>query len=142
MQQHIRSGMYSDQYEKFSFSAEQFERMKVEEHEFMYQGRLYDIVKTESCGAIITITCINDDNEKLLIVELSNYLLQIPRSESAPNDGNTTTLLKFLQTAFIVPAKHPLIFPLINSDPFYYTLYHYQSPSSYLLYSPPESVLS
>ncbi len=139
MKEQIFTATLSAQYKFFSFSSNEFESMKVEEDEFIYEGKMYDIVKAVSRGAIVTVSCIYDRKETNIIAILGDFLSQGTHSERTPYPGNTITLLKFLQTVFIVPSMHIAFSPPINMNPSRYPIYIYKSPSLYLLDSPPES---
>lgn len=143
MKQLIRSGMFSAQYETFTFAPAQLELLKVEPHEFVYGGKMYDIVKTSSDGELVTVICIQDEREKELISQFSKYLSHSASSHQSPGQGNSTaSLLHFLQTVFITPCSQLTVINEIAAQGSFYQLTIYQWPASTLFNPPPESVHS
>ena len=141
MKKLIRSGKFTDHYETMQFSAQRFEKLKVDAHEFVFEGKMYDIVKIVDEGILITVTCILDEKEKELISKLGNYLYK--NQSSQENSGSSSvSLLKFLQSVFIaapagmVPANQSVLLPS------FYLLCIYQCPLSAVINPPPESVIS
>ncbi|MEO6165921.1 MAG: hypothetical protein ABIO46_11385 [Chitinophagales bacterium] len=141
MKKLIRNGKFTDHYETLSFTEQQFEKLKIDDHEFLYDGKMYDIVKIVAEGASLTITCILDEKEKELIGKLGNYLYK--NQSSHENAGNSSgSLLKFLDTVFIgVPGSTVTAgqSAILSS---FYRLYFYQCPLSAVINPPPESVVS
>ncbi|MGB3075099.1 MAG: hypothetical protein WBB36_07250 [Chitinophagales bacterium] len=139
----IRSGLVDDHYAVLTFPADQFESMKVETHEFVYEGERYDIVNEVTSGDKIIVTCIQDEKEAALISSLRSYLGKDDSAPQNPAPGNNSiNLFKFLQTDFITAfSQH---FPTVSNSNINaaYSLFIYQWPITSLNNPPPESICS
>jgi hypothetical protein len=142
MKQLIRSGKFTDQYENFVFSSGELDELMVDAHEFLFEGKMYDIVSIQHDGAMVKVCCIRDDREKKLISEFGKYLSGNQTSNSSsPTGNNTASLLKFLQGAFLTSCPQNEFYRLEIPLIFIYQLCIYQSPSSSRLYPPPKALL-
>ena len=142
MKQLIRSGKFTEQYENFVFSAGQLDELMVDAHEFLFEGKMYDIVSIQHDGAMMKVCCIRDDREKKLISEFGKYLSGNHASNtSSPTGNNTASLLKFLQGAFLTSCPQNEFYRQEVSLIFIYKLCIYQSPASSRLYPPPKTLV-
>ena len=142
MKQLIRSGKFTDQYENFVFSSGELDEMMVDAHEFLFEGKMYDIVSIQHDGAMVKVCCIRDDREKKLISEFGKYLSGNQTSNSSsPTGNNTASLLKFLQGAFFFFFPQNEFYRHVVSMIFIYKLCIYQPPASSRLYPPPKTLV-
>jgi len=63
-----------------------------EENEFLYNGKLYDVVRQKTDGVKIIFYCINDTNEEKLIVELNRYA-NLNSNQNIPVKQKTNLLI-------------------------------------------------
>ncbi len=72
-----------------------------EEHEFEYQGQMYDVVDITEAGDSIRYLCYWDRPESRLHQQLEN-LLKRPANDDPVHTKNTERLLQFFQSLFCV----------------------------------------
>ena len=68
-------------------------RFKDDNKEFVYKGKLYDIVRQKSDGVNTVFYCINDKNEESLIEGLEEHI-QRNTDQNLPAKNNTSNLVK------------------------------------------------
>jgi len=68
-------------------------RYKDNNSEFVFKGKLYDIVRQKSDGSNIIFYCINDKNEECLIQGLEDHI-QRNSDQNLPAKNNTSNLVK------------------------------------------------
>ena len=108
-----------------------------EEHEFEYQGQMYDVVDVSIEGDSICYRCYQDQAESRLKEELRRLLARPLRDDSATAD-NTQRLMTFFQSLFCVE-KPSLAAPLWEkSSPRYFYTSPFGLPSGPPPVPPPE----
>lgn len=139
MKEMIRSGLLADHYVDLTFPAGQFAGMQIEDDEFVFDGEHYDIVKVVAAGPIVIVTCVQDTKESELVSSAGRYLdrdySSIPKTAAG---NNTITLLKLLQTVFIIPAADRIPAEISNPLLFASHLPIYQVPGLLIFNPPPE----
>ncbi|MCO6492228.1 MAG: hypothetical protein J5I98_27670 [Phaeodactylibacter sp.] len=108
-----------------------------EEHEFEYQGQMYDVVDVAIEGDSIRYRCYRDQAESRLKQEVKRLLANPLKSDPATAD-NTQRLIAFFQSLFCVE-KPSLAMPLREkSSPRYFYTSPFGLPSGPPPVPPPE----
>lgn len=139
MKEMIRSGLLSDHYLNLTFPASQFASLQMEDDEFVWNNDRYDIVKIVTAGSHVVITCIQDTKESALMNNAISYLgKDYTSSPKAAAGNNIISLLKLLQTVFVIPASDRA--PAERSDRQLLTAHLpiYQIPGIVIFSPPPE----
>ena len=136
MKQLIRSGRFSEQYETFHFSKNEFAKQKVNESELIVEKKIYDIVRIIEEASTVTVICIHDEKEEALL----GYLQMAVNANSSNEHSPAASLLQFLDTVFIIsPDIHQY---KSEEDSFLvpYCLTIYQAPAAAMGNPPPEYI--
>lgn len=143
MKEMIRTGELADYYAELTFPAHQFEQMKMDEHEFVYEGERFDIVSVRTAGDDVVVTCVQDAKESSLLRNAISCLDADYSSAPKPTAANNTVnLLKLLQTFFVMPAAEHAPVTVTGSLLFASQIPIYQIPCTVLYCPPPEHSLS
>jgi len=84
----------------------------MEEDEFRYHGKMYDIIKSEKQGNNNIFYCVNDKNEELLLSRFENYLKHHEDTNTPYQQKSHRILVQIIKEA--IP-EHPNIF-LFSED--------------------------
>lgn len=90
--------------------------------EFEYKGKMYDVLKKEITKASITILCMADEKETLLI---DNYL---KAQQHSSHHSSSTTLLKLLSQQYVMSSSSEILPPVLiakKTFPSYLTSLHF-----------------
>jgi hypothetical protein len=92
------------------------------DNEFEYEGKMYDVVKKEMNKAFITILCMADEKETILI---DNYL---KAQQHSSQHSSSTTLLKLLSQQYVMSFSSEILPPVLiakKNFPSYLTSLHF-----------------
>jgi hypothetical protein len=124
IKQKLKKGVPKNELFTFTFSEDEIEANKeiefIEEHEFRYKGKMYDIVYQQRQNGKIIYQCVSDEQETTLFAQLE----QLVEEQSKKNQEKNQQLFKLLNFQFIVSniSISKLIFPY---NEFSSNLYHY-----------------
>lgn len=89
MKMKIKSGVPDAELTILRFSRDQADGLKwMEDHEFRYEGRMYDVVKTTVDGEIVIYHCIHDEQESKLFSHLDNMVANELAKDKNTNPPN------------------------------------------------------
>jgi hypothetical protein len=95
---------------------------RIDDKEFSLSGKLYDIVRSQSCGDTTTFYCINDSKEEQLFANLDEHVKR-QMDTNGPLRNRANTLLKNLvkqaliyNYSFAVPESSALTYSLTNTN--------------------------
>lgn len=89
----IHSETFSAELQIFQLTFEEFERIKIHEHEFALQGEMFDIVWKESNGNTLTLYCYRDTDEEHLIMEFIGLLADKTTTHSTSTTASVHSFL-------------------------------------------------
>ncbi|HTX88144.1 MAG TPA: hypothetical protein VMC08_04080 [Bacteroidales bacterium] len=90
----IRSGESQDQEETLVIPVS--EVRWIDQKEFSYRGKLYDVVSCSFSGNTVTIKCINDRKEESLYSRYQTYFTSSPTDQIPGKPNNTKAMLYHL----------------------------------------------
>jgi hypothetical protein len=87
---------------------------RIDKHEFVYNGMLYDILSESTTGNTTTFNCINDVREEKLLAEFHNYLDQAVSHNNPFKAKHAQAMIRHLITLALVekPLIHPAQYPV------------------------------
>lgn len=105
----IKAGVPEAELTIFRFNPENLKQLKwVEDHEFIYQERMYDIVSTAYEGEIVIYHCLHDKQETRLFKDLNKLVANKLGKDKNSRDGNQTLVVNwFCQERNISPPNIP-----------------------------------
>jgi hypothetical protein len=96
MQEAIKD-LPENQLEKFSFTPEEFEKVKRNNREITVEGRMYDIANLQHINNIIIVWALHDEKEDSLL-SLITHLVEKPVEKGFP-----VQVFQFLGMMYVVP---------------------------------------
>lgn len=142
IKQRLKKGVSTDELFTFTFSKSEIENSKeiefIEEHEFRYKGKMYDIVYQESLNGKTVFQCVSDEQETMLFAQLDKLV----EEQSKSNQEKNQQLFKLLNFQFITSEVSivKLIPPLNELSA---NLYHYslKTWNSKIISPPPQPLI-
>jgi hypothetical protein len=93
---------------KFSFTVSDFEKLKISDDEFVYEGNLYDVKNFSLSGEKIAISAINDKEES----DIFNLINSVFNNEA---DDSSNVIIQLL-CIFYLPVNNENIIPLMMAE--------------------------
>ncbi|MBS1735934.1 MAG: hypothetical protein JSS98_04930 [Bacteroidetes bacterium] len=81
-----KGGINDDHIFVFKFSAHELRNnpeIEMEESEFKYKGKMYDIISMENKNEVITISCISDGSEDYLLSLMGNSFYKLQKEKTS-----------------------------------------------------------
>lgn len=88
--------------DKFTLSQKDFKEAKVEDHEVMVDGKMYDIARVQMRSDSVFVYCLHDEKEDDLLI-LVDYLVSCPVTKK---DSIPGVVMRFLSLTFLIPSTH------------------------------------
>ena len=83
-----------EQLEKMTFRVDEFEKVKVDDHEIRVNGKMYDIARVEKTEDLIIVYALHDENEDDLLALLGFFLSSpVDKKEMPPQIGEFLSLI-------------------------------------------------
>ncbi|MDP4116940.1 MAG: hypothetical protein Q8903_12440 [Bacteroidota bacterium] len=116
----------------FSFSQNEFSKLKfTEEDEFEYDGKMFDIVKSEFKNGKHSIYCLNDEKEEQLVKAFQRD--NDNHKAKTPSQNSLRIISSIISTGLVKSAfsihKHNYVANILNFKKDTYTSYYTKIPS-------------
>ncbi len=96
MQEEIR--LKETVFEKLTLSKTEFDKNRINSHEVLLNGKMYDIKSIHYNGSKVTLIALNDKGEENIIRKIKSYLAQSSRRQTIPDHFN-----KFFSIIYLLP---------------------------------------
>lgn len=87
--------------EKFSMSLEEFNKVRIDEHEIKVEGRMYDIARIEQDHQRVIVYAVHDEAEDNLL----SFLDEIAKRPLQDKKSPPSQILQFIGLTFLPPAN-------------------------------------
>jgi hypothetical protein len=95
------SSSHKDEITEFQFAADKYNQLEWEnDHEFLFNGHMYDLISKEWKNGKLLISCISDDRETVLL----NEYMKINR-ENQSGKKTLASLLQLICSQFVLPSS-------------------------------------